>query len=129
MSTFMETISQLAKQLLPVIGIVVLVCVIVLLIKLIKILGNVNGTVDRTNKTIDLVDESIEKVQAPLDTVVKVSHTVDKAHDATVSAVNTAKDFVVKTAVSAKDKLSSCLDDDNHKSEEIADSKENVEGD
>ena len=124
MNTFMEKFSQVASQLLPVVGVVVLVCVIILLIKLIKILGNVNTTVDRTNRTIDLVDESIEKVQAPLDTVVKVSHTVDKAHDVTVSAVGTAKDFVVKTATDAKNKLTTYFESDDSKVKETSDTND-----
>lgn len=107
MDAFIESFSALSSQLIPIFGAVALVCVIVLLIMLIKLLGGFSVTVDKTNKTIDLVDESIDKIQAPLDTVVKVSHTVDKAHDATISAVTTAKNFVVKSAEEIKDKLTS----------------------
>ena len=118
MDTF-NTFSDIAQKLLPVFGVVVLLCVIILLIKLIKVLNSFDITVNKTNKTIDLVDESIDKIQAPLDTIVKVSNTVDKAHDATVSAVSTAKDFVVRTAVDAKNKVTEYLDEKKDNKEEI----------
>lgn len=107
MDAFIKSFSELSQQLIPILGACALVCVIILLINLIRILCGFNVTVDKTNKTIDLVDESIDKIQAPLDTVVKVSHTVDKAHDATISAVTSAKNFVVKSAEEIKEKISS----------------------
>lgn len=110
MDAFIKSFSSFADELMPILGAAALVCVIILLIKLIKIFGGFNTTVDKANKTIDLVDESLEKAQAPLDTVVKVSHTVDKAHDATVAAIETAKDFVVKTAGEVKDKVVDYID-------------------
>ena len=109
MDAFISSFSDLSKQLTPILGAIALVFVIILLVKLIKIFSNLNVTVDKTNKTIDLVDDSIDKIQAPLDTVVKVSHTVDKAHDATVAAVGTVKDFAIKTASEVKDKVTDIL--------------------
>ena len=105
MDAFIQSFSILSKQLLPILGAVSLVCLIVLLLKLIKFLGSLDDTVIKSHKTIDLLDQSIEKVQAPLDTVVKVSNTVDKAHDATVQAVDSAKDYIVKSAETIKDKV------------------------
>lgn len=117
MDAFVNSFSDFAKQLMPILGAAALVCVVILLIKLIKIMSNLNTTVDKTNKTIDLVDESIDKIQQPLNTVVKVSNTIDKAHDATVSAVTTAKDFVVKQASDIKDKVADYLDNNDVKKE------------
>lgn len=111
MDAFIQSFSVLSRQLLPILGAIALVFVIVLLIKLIKIMGSLDLTVGKTNKTIDLVDLSIEKVQEPLNTAVKVSHTVDKAHDATISAVTSAKDFIVKSASEVKDKVVNTLND------------------
>lgn len=105
MDAFIQSFSILSKQLLPILGAVSLVCLIVLLLKFIKFLGSLDDTVIKSHKTIDLLDQSIEKVQAPLDTVVKVSNTVDKAHDATVQAVDSAKDYIVKSAETIKDKV------------------------
>lgn len=111
MNEFIESFSKLSEQLIPILGATALVFVIVLIYKLIKMLGGLDATVEKTNKTIDMVDNSIDKIQAPLDTVVKVSHTVDKAHDATVNAVINAKDLVVKSAEEIKDKVRTLVND------------------
>lgn len=111
MNEFIESFSKLSEQLIPILGATALVFVIVLIYKLIKMLGGLDATVEKTNKTIDMVDNSIDKIQAPLDTVVKVSHTVDKAHDATVNAVTNAKDLVVKSAEEIKDKVRTLVND------------------
>lgn len=105
MDAFIQSFSVLSEQLLPILGAVSLVCVIILILKLIKVLGSLDDTLLKSHGTIDLLDQSIEKVQAPLDTVVKVSNTVDKAHDATVQAVGSAKDYIVKSAETIKDKV------------------------
>ena len=105
MDAFIVALSNLCNQIMPILGAVCLVCVIVLLIKLIKVLDSTDLTLLKAHGTIDLVDQSIEKIQAPLDTVVKVSGTVDKAHDATISAVKEAKDFVVKNADDIKERI------------------------
>ena len=105
MDAFLIAFSNLSVTLLPIIGAACLVCLIILLIKLIGVLKTVDATLIKSHNTIDLVDKSIEKVQAPLDTAVKVSHTVDKAHDATLEAVDKTKDFVVKNADVVKEKV------------------------
>ena len=116
MDAFISSFSDLSKQLIPILGAAALIFVIILLYKLIKIFSNLNQTVDKTNKTIDLVDDSIDKIQAPLDTAVKISHTVDKVHDTTVEAVASAKDFVVKTAGEVKNKVVEIVNSDNSSS-------------
>ena len=58
---------------------------------------------------IDMVDNTIEKVQSPIDTVVKISTTVDKAHDATIKACKDAKEFVDNNAVIIKEKVSGLM--------------------
>ncbi|MBO7677462.1 MAG: hypothetical protein J6S49_08110 [Erysipelotrichaceae bacterium] len=88
-----------------------MVCVIILLIKLIKVMSSVDVTLLKTHGTIDLVDTSIEKLQAPLDTAVKVSETVDKAHDATIEAAKEVKDFVVENAGDIKEKVTGYINE------------------
>jgi uncharacterized protein YoxC len=119
MDAFIVAFRDLSKDLLPILGAVCLVCLIILLIKLIRVLSSVDVTLSKTHTTIDLVDRSIEKVQAPLDTVVKVSGTVDRAHDATVSAVKDAKDFVVRNAGEIKEKVIEFVSDDSKKEDEL----------
>ena len=110
MDAFIVAFRDLSEDLIPILGAICLVCVIILLIRLIKLLSSVDSTLLKTHTTIDLVDRSIEKVQAPLDTAVKVSGTVDKAHDATVSAVKDAKDFVVHNAGDIKERVIGFVD-------------------
>ncbi|MBQ2583408.1 MAG: hypothetical protein II577_05865, partial [Erysipelotrichaceae bacterium] len=79
---------------------------------------SVDSTLLKTHTTIDLVDQSIEKVQAPLDTVAKVSGTVDKAHDATLLAVKDAKEFVVKNAGDIKERVLAFVNEESKKETE-----------
>ena len=115
MDAFIMALKNLCSDLLPTLGAVCLACLIILLIKLIKMIGNVDSTLLKTHTTIDLVDQSIEKVQAPLDTVAKVSGTVDKAHDATVSAVKDAREFVVKNAGDIMERVMAFVNEDSKK--------------
>lgn len=110
MDAFIVAASDLSKQLIPILGLTVLIILIVLLAKLINLVKTVESTVKRTDNTIDLVDQSLTKVQAPLDTVVKVSHTVDKAHDATVKAVVETKEYLSKNAENIKSKVKDVAD-------------------
>ena len=119
MDAFILAFRNLCNDLMPILGAICLVCVIILLIKLIKVIETVDGTVLKTHGTIDLVDRSIEKVQAPLDTVAKVSSSVDKAHDATVSAAKDAKEFISKNAEDIKDKVMAFISEKPEKVDEL----------
>jgi hypothetical protein len=118
MDDFIVALRNLCSDLLPTLGAVCLVCLIILLIKLIKMIGSVDSILLKTHTTIDLVDQSIEKVQAPLDTVAKVSGTVDKAHDATLLAVKDAKEFVVKNAGDIKERVLAFVNEETKKETE-----------
>lgn len=93
-------------MLLPILGSVVLAVLTVFLINLVKVVKTVNGVLQKSNTTIDLANQSIDKIQAPLDTVVKISGSVDKAHDAGSRAVAEAKEYFVKNADVIKGKVS-----------------------
>lgn len=123
MDAFIQSFAALSNQIMPILGAICLVCGIILLIKLIKVLGSLDATLIKSHKTIDLVDESIQKAQAPLDTVVKVSKTVDKAHDATVEAVGNAKDYIVKSAENIKDKVVTYVNGENNNKDELMEPK------
>ena len=122
MDAFILAFRNLCNDLMPILGAICLVCLIILLIKLIKVMASVDSTLLKTHETIDLVDKSIEKVQSPLDTAVKLSGTVDKAHDATLVAVKDAKDFVVNHAGDIKDKFVEIISDSGK--EDLAELKE-----
>ena len=117
MDAFILAFKNLCNDIMPILGAVCLVCLIILLIKLIKMIGDVDITVLKTHGTIDLVDKSIEKVQAPLDTVAKVSASVDKAHDATIVAAKEAKNYIDKNGNSIKEKVVSFINDITKKDE------------
>lgn len=87
-------LKTVSEQLLPILGAVVLICLILFLVKCIKFIVECTKRVQQLETTVRGVDQSIEKMQAPLDTVVKVSHTVDKVHDKTEAAVKQAASFV-----------------------------------
>ena len=119
MDAFILAFRNLCNELMPILGAACLVCLIVLLIKLIKVIESIDVTVLKTHGTIELVDRSIEKVQAPLDTVAKVSTTVDKAHDATVSAVKDATEYITKNADEIKDKVMTFISEKTEKVDEL----------
>ena len=107
MDALIVALRDLSQDLIPILGAICLICVIILLIKMIKVFSSLDVTLVKTHGTIDLANQSIEKVQAPLDTVAKVSKTVDRAHDATVKAVEDTKDFIVRNVGEAKDTVTS----------------------
>lgn len=105
METFLLSTKEICQNVLPLLGVIALIAVIILLIEVIKTLKNANNFLNKTKGTVDLVDESIKKVQAPLDSAVKVSHTIDVAHDATIKGLGEAKDFISKNAETIKTKI------------------------
>lgn len=94
MNEFIEAAQNLSVQLLPVVGVIVLIFLCVLLGKMIGFVKTLEGSVKDLGGTMKLVDKSIEKVQAPLDTAVKLSHTVDEVHDKSYAAVKQAGEYV-----------------------------------
>ena len=119
MDAFFIALENVCREIMPILGAVCLICLIILLIKLIKMVSNVDVTLLKTHGTIDLVDKSIEKVQTPLDTVAKISLTVDKAHDATIVAAKEAKDFISKNVVEIKDKVTEIINEKDTKIDEL----------
>ncbi len=104
MDAFLIASGDLASLLLPIAGLVALICLIVFLIRLTKLLKQIGDTLGKTHTTIDLVDQSITKLQSPLDTVVKVSGGVDRTYDAGVKAMGDMKDYVAKNKDAIKNK-------------------------
>lgn len=119
MDAFLMALRDLCSDILPILSAVCLICLIIFLLRLIKVADNATETLSKTHGTIDLVDKSIEKVQAPLDTVVKVSGTVDKAHDATVTAAKEATEYVRKNATEVKEKVTEFINEYYTKKEEL----------
>ena len=110
MDAFLIASGALASLLLPIAGLVALICLIVFLIRLTKLLKQIGDTLGKTHTTIDLVDQSITKLQSPLDTVVKVSGGVDRTYDAGVKAMGDMKDYVVKNKDAIKEKAGAVIE-------------------
>lgn len=94
MDAFIIAARDLANQLWPTLLVILLGLLIVLVYKLIKLISQLTDDIKPIGKILDTTSESVEKLQGPLDTVNKLSNTVDKVHD---SGVMIAKDVAIKT--------------------------------
>lgn len=106
MDEIINVLNTVSSQLLPILGVIVLILLAVLLRKLTVLVITLNSRVKQVEKTIDLVDESIEKAQAPLDSAVKLSKTVDEIHDKSYEAVKSASSYVMDNMNVVKDFVS-----------------------
>lgn len=106
MNQFIEAAQNLSVQLLPILGVIALIFLCVLIAKVTKLIGTLDNSVKNLDGTMKLVDKSIEKVQAPLDTAVKLSKTVDEVHDASYAAVKQAGEYIAENIVLVKNYFS-----------------------
>ncbi|MBE6122617.1 MAG: hypothetical protein IJ130_10310 [Solobacterium sp.] len=81
MDELLLALSNVSSQVLPIAGAVALIFLCIVLNRVWKLIEAITVTVKNLDPTLKLVDQSIEKVQAPLDTVVKLSHSLDDVHD------------------------------------------------
>ena len=93
MDDLLLALTNVSQQLVPILGAVALVFLCILLRKIVALVESITATVKGLDPTLRLVDKSIEKVQAPLNTAVKYSHTLDKVHDKTAETFGKAVDF------------------------------------
>ena len=105
MDSFISSLYEICNLLLPMIGVVVLVVLIITLVKVGRLLDTVNDTVEKTQGSIKLVEATLDKVQEPVETVVKVTKSIDKAHDASVKAIDDAKVYVNKNIETIKGRV------------------------
>lgn len=94
MDDLLIALQAVCTQLVPILGAVALVFLCIALNKLGTLLVTLTETVKRLDPTIDKVDMSIEKIQAPLDTVVRLSHSVDSVQEKTAEKVKQAGEFI-----------------------------------
>jgi uncharacterized protein YoxC len=93
LDSLLIALRDVSQALLPILGALALLFLCILLSKLGKMIDSLTDTVKGLDPTLKKVDESIAKVQAPLDTVVKYSHSLDKVHDKTAEAFGKAADL------------------------------------
>lgn len=109
-------LKSVCEQLLPILGAVALVYLCILLKHAWKLLDQAVETVKSLDPTIKLANQSIEKVQAPLDTAVKLSHTMDDMHDKAVEGVSK----LAEGAAGGVDRMKSFVADKTGKKDDIA---------
>lgn len=102
MDALLLDLQTTSEQLLPIIGAVALIFLCILLKKAWELIEELTKTVKDLGPTIKLVDQSMEKVQAPLDTAVKISHTVDDVHDKAASSVTKVVNVTMENFDKAK---------------------------
>jgi hypothetical protein len=96
MDALLESLSAVSLQLLPILGVALLVYLLIILKRVLDLLKKVD-------KTIDQVDLTLKKIEGPIDTVVKISNTIDFVNSAAENAVKAlaiaaAKNFSSITA-------------------------------
>ena len=85
--TLLESLRVFSNLVLPTLGAAALIALIVLLCRLCTLVKEATLRVRELKPTIESVDQSIEKIQAPLDTVVNLAHSVDKAQESAEKAI------------------------------------------
>ena len=105
MDALLLALSNVAEQLLPILGGIALILLCVLLYKLWGLVDQLTITVKEVDPTLKKVDESIEKVQAPLDTAVKLSKSLDKMGTSASDTFNKATRAANDSVDTLKDKV------------------------
>lgn len=90
MDNLLLDLSVFSQHLLPILGAIALAILCYCLWRLAKLADGLTKTIQSLDPTIQKLDESMAKVQAPLDTAVKYSHTMDEVHDKTKDAISKA---------------------------------------
>ena len=81
MDALLADLQVVCSQLVPVLSAVALVFLCIFLKILATLMDTVNRAVTSLDPTLQKVNQSIDKVQAPLDTAVRYSHTLEKVHE------------------------------------------------
>ena len=104
-------LGALSRQLLPVLGAAALIILCVVLTRLARMLNEMTLIVKDLDPAVKSVNLSLEKVQAPLDTVVKYSHTLDDVHDKTLDSVGQMVDNATESVDRMKGYVAGKLQD------------------
>lgn len=88
MDEFFALLNQVSVILLPILGAIALIYLIVLLKRVISVFSRVDAIL------VD-VDKKVTRLDGPLDTLVRLSHSVDKVHDTTYRGIVGLAEFIV----------------------------------
>lgn len=103
LDALLADLEVVCGQLLPILGAVALIFLCILLRKLWKLIEAMTVTVQNLDPTLRKVDQSVEKLQAPLDTAVRLSHSVDKVQARTEEAFGKVSEFAADSISNLKD--------------------------
>ena len=103
MDALIYDLEVVCSQILPILGAVVLVFLCVLLHKLGKLVVAITKTVENLEPTLKKVDTSVEKLQSPLDTVARLSHSIDKVQDKTSETLEKVSSFAAENIQNIKE--------------------------
>ena len=115
MDALILDLANVSEQLLPILGALALIFLCILLKKVWELIDSINSTVKNLDPTLKEVEKSMEKLQAPLDTAVKYSHSLDKVHEKTGEMFSKAADFANENV----EKLQSTFEEKMKKNSEI----------
>lgn len=105
MDVLLAALANVSRQLLPVLGCLVLIFLVVMISRVIKLLKDLSVSLDKVNKTIDNVDESLKQLQVPINTIVTISHTVDLVHAYSTKVAKETIDYIISYIALIKDWL------------------------
>ena len=107
MDELLAAMYKVAVQLVPILGVAVLCFLIALIRHCIALIKELTETAKKAGTTLEGVDKSIDKLQAPLDTAVRVSETVDQIQQTAVETVKNVAGFVAGNLDSGKEAFAS----------------------
>ena len=105
LDTLLLDLASVCRQILPIAGALALIYLCVLLRRTWKLIDSLTVTVKNLDPAVQSVNESMDKIQAPLDTVVKYSHTLDEVHDRAMDGVQKIAD----SASESMNKIKECI--------------------
>ena len=94
---------KVAVQLVPILGAVVLGFLIYLIRHCVTFIKELTVMVQKASSALEGIDKSVDKLQAPLDTVVKISGTIDQVQESAVGAVKNVAGFMAGNLDSIKE--------------------------
>ncbi|MBR2726484.1 MAG: hypothetical protein IKD71_01150 [Solobacterium sp.] len=109
MDALIHDLAVVSREILPILGALVLIFLCVLLKKCWKLIDGITDTVTKLDPSLRKMDDSIAKVQAPLDTVVKYSNTLNDVHDKVMDGFSRAAENAGETTGKLKEYVSAHL--------------------
>ncbi len=99
------SLKDVSELLLPTLGAAVLLFLIFFIRKCSAFVIEATKRIQQLETTVNDINLSLDKAQAPLDTVVKYSDSLDKFHDSATDAMHQASQYVVNKVEDLKSHL------------------------